>query len=151
MPEKFIPERWIASDPHGQMGDKLDRSLPFSYGPRGCLGRKWVLFHQKTCLWLLKMLLAWRISRCAWDSLKCSGSMILCGSMEMRLTGSGIRKDTRYGRSPSWDVSCKREACAKLSQGEIFQLMILRPLTMYICHERPWSVTGHPFLPYYHR
>ena len=22
------------------MGDKLDRSLPFSYGPRGCLGRE---------------------------------------------------------------------------------------------------------------
>ena len=28
--------------PDGQKGDKLDRSLPFSYGPRGCLGRKCV-------------------------------------------------------------------------------------------------------------
>lgn len=39
-PERFIPERWIASTSEGQRGDRLDRSLPFSYGPRGCLGRK---------------------------------------------------------------------------------------------------------------
>ena len=39
-PEQFIPERWIETERDGQMGDKLDRSLPFSYGPRGCLGRK---------------------------------------------------------------------------------------------------------------
>ena len=39
-PSHFIPERWIATTPEGQKGDKLDRSLPFSYGPRGCLGMK---------------------------------------------------------------------------------------------------------------
>ena len=39
-PSNFIPERWIGITPEGQKGDKLDRSLPFSYGPRGCLGRK---------------------------------------------------------------------------------------------------------------
>lgn len=39
-PSEFIPERWIPSTPEGQKGDKLERSLPFSYGPRGCLGRK---------------------------------------------------------------------------------------------------------------
>lgn len=39
-PSHFIPERWIETTPEGQRGDKLDRSLPFSYGPRGCLGRK---------------------------------------------------------------------------------------------------------------
>ncbi|KAL8725680.1 MAG: hypothetical protein Q9181_006318 [Wetmoreana brouardii] len=38
-PSQFIPERWIATSTEGQKGDKLDRSLPFSYGPRGCLGR----------------------------------------------------------------------------------------------------------------
>lgn len=42
-PSQFIPERWIEASPEGKKGDKgdkLDRSLPFSYGPRGCLGRK---------------------------------------------------------------------------------------------------------------
>jgi cytochrome P450 len=39
-PSAFIPERWIKSEPEGQGGDRLETSLPFSYGPRGCLGRK---------------------------------------------------------------------------------------------------------------
>lgn len=42
-PARFIPERWLPDHPEGRRGDKLDRSLPFSYGPRGCLGRKWVV------------------------------------------------------------------------------------------------------------
>ncbi|KAG9231475.1 cytochrome P450 [Amylocarpus encephaloides] len=37
--DKFIPERWLSNEDPGQKGDKLERSLPFSYGPRGCLGR----------------------------------------------------------------------------------------------------------------
>ncbi|RDW66322.1 hypothetical protein BP6252_09957 [Coleophoma cylindrospora] len=38
-PTLFIPERWIKTEPEGQRGDRLETSLPFSYGPRGCLGR----------------------------------------------------------------------------------------------------------------
>ncbi|KAL8705810.1 MAG: hypothetical protein Q9201_001097 [Fulgogasparrea decipioides] len=38
-PSHFIPERWIATSSEGRKGDKLDRSLPFSYGPRSCIGR----------------------------------------------------------------------------------------------------------------
>ncbi|RYO99105.1 hypothetical protein DL763_001706 [Monosporascus cannonballus] len=38
-PEKFIPERWLRTEPEGEQGDKLETSLPFSSGPRGCLGK----------------------------------------------------------------------------------------------------------------
>ncbi|KAE8454613.1 hypothetical protein EG329_000236 [Mollisiaceae sp. DMI_Dod_QoI] len=38
-PSAFIPERWMKNEPEGQGGDRLETSLPFSYGPRGCLGR----------------------------------------------------------------------------------------------------------------
>ncbi|MCJ1379491.1 hypothetical protein MMC17_002592 [Xylographa soralifera] len=38
-PSQFIPERWISTSLEGQKGDQLETSLPFSYGPRGCLGR----------------------------------------------------------------------------------------------------------------
>ncbi|KAK6580426.1 hypothetical protein PZA11_007448 [Diplocarpon coronariae] len=38
-PSAFIPERWIKSEAEGQGGDRLETSLPFSYGPRGCLGK----------------------------------------------------------------------------------------------------------------
>ncbi|CAL3971099.1 unnamed protein product [Diplocarpon coronariae] len=31
--------RWIKSEAEGQGGDRLETSLPFSYGPRGCLGK----------------------------------------------------------------------------------------------------------------
>ncbi|CZR63028.1 related to isotrichodermin C-15 hydroxylase (cytochrome P-450 monooxygenase CYP65A1) [Phialocephala subalpina] len=38
-PSEFIPERWMKNEPEGQNGDRLETSLPFAYGPRGCLGR----------------------------------------------------------------------------------------------------------------
>ncbi|PVH72394.1 cytochrome P450 [Cadophora sp. DSE1049] len=38
-PSAFIPERWMKNEPEGQGGDRLETSLPFSYGPRGCLGK----------------------------------------------------------------------------------------------------------------
>ncbi|RYO78255.1 hypothetical protein DL762_008786 [Monosporascus cannonballus] len=38
-PTKFIPERWLRTEPEGRQGDKLETSLPFSSGPRGCLGK----------------------------------------------------------------------------------------------------------------
>ncbi|RYP13440.1 hypothetical protein DL766_009854 [Monosporascus sp. MC13-8B] len=39
MPGGFIPERWLRTEPEGRQGDKLETSLPFSSGPRGCLGK----------------------------------------------------------------------------------------------------------------
>jgi cytochrome P450 len=39
-PSEFIPERWLKNELDGQRGDRLETSLPFSYGPRGCLGKK---------------------------------------------------------------------------------------------------------------
>lgn len=39
-PSAFIPERWMKNEVEGQNGDRLETSLPFAYGPRGCLGRK---------------------------------------------------------------------------------------------------------------
>jgi cytochrome P450 len=38
-PNSFIPERWLKD---AAIKDRLETSLPFSYGPRGCLGRKCV-------------------------------------------------------------------------------------------------------------
>ncbi|KAL3424452.1 Isotrichodermin C-15 hydroxylase 7 [Phlyctema vagabunda] len=61
-PTEFIPERWIKDEPEGQRGDRLETSLPFSYGPRGCLGKNLAylemrmvlakLFWQYDLLWL---------------------------------------------------------------------------------------------------
>ena len=42
-PDDFIPERWIKGGKASEMGDRLEASLPFSYGPRGCLGKKYVI------------------------------------------------------------------------------------------------------------
>ncbi|CZR68634.1 uncharacterized protein PAC_18533 [Phialocephala subalpina] len=38
-PSVFIPERWLQNEVDGQFRDRLETSIPFSYGPRGCLGR----------------------------------------------------------------------------------------------------------------
>ncbi|KFY63242.1 hypothetical protein V496_04091 [Pseudogymnoascus sp. VKM F-4515 (FW-2607)] len=38
-PDDFIPERWIKGEKASEMGDRLEASQPFSYGPRGCLGK----------------------------------------------------------------------------------------------------------------
>jgi cytochrome P450 len=43
-PAEFIPERWIKGEKASQMGDRLEASQPFSYGPRGCLGKKYVAY-----------------------------------------------------------------------------------------------------------
>ena len=40
-PREFIPERWL--DPESK--DIKEASQPFSVGPRGCLGRKYVRGH----------------------------------------------------------------------------------------------------------
>lgn len=41
-PDDFIPERWTKGEKASEMGDRLEASQPFSYGPRGCLGKKYV-------------------------------------------------------------------------------------------------------------
>ncbi|KAL3420745.1 cytochrome P450 [Phlyctema vagabunda] len=38
-PRTFMPERWITSESEGQKGDRLEASVPFSFGPRGCIGK----------------------------------------------------------------------------------------------------------------
>jgi cytochrome P450 len=37
--DSFIPERWLGTDTRFA-NDKLDAFQPFSYGPRGCIGKK---------------------------------------------------------------------------------------------------------------
>lgn len=100
-PSQFIPERWIETSSEGRTGDKLDRSLPFSYGPRGCLGRKWVPLltytptdvvfvvesasEQKGHLWLICCDGAVsHTSKCAWFSRSCFGNTICPGSTARR-------------------------------------------------------------------
>jgi cytochrome P450 len=39
LPEEFIPERWLDTDPRFAE-DKKDVLNPFSLGPRNCLGKK---------------------------------------------------------------------------------------------------------------
>lgn len=43
-PDKFIPERWLSSDPIFE-NDKKDVLQPFSLGPRVCLGKQCVPCH----------------------------------------------------------------------------------------------------------
>lgn len=40
-PEKFIPERWFGDDLRFA-NDKREALQPFSFGPRNCIGRKYV-------------------------------------------------------------------------------------------------------------
>ena len=49
-PDQFIPERWMASEPEGQRGDRLETSLPFSSGPRGCLGKNLAYLEMRVIL-----------------------------------------------------------------------------------------------------
>lgn len=44
LPGKFMPERWLSSDPVFD-NDKKDVLQPFSLGPRVCLGKQCVLLH----------------------------------------------------------------------------------------------------------
>jgi cytochrome P450 len=40
-PKSFIPERWLGEDERFANDDKAALN-PFSYGPRNCLGKKYV-------------------------------------------------------------------------------------------------------------
>lgn len=42
-PEEFIPERWTDGDQEPWKNDRRDAVQPFSFGPRNCIGRKYVL------------------------------------------------------------------------------------------------------------
>jgi cytochrome P450 len=48
-PDKFMPERWLGSDPVFERDNK-DVLQPFSLGPRGCLGKQCVLSRFPTSL-----------------------------------------------------------------------------------------------------
>lgn len=41
-PNEFIPERWIDGENSEFADDKREVHSPFSYGPRDCLGKKYV-------------------------------------------------------------------------------------------------------------
>ena len=40
-PERFVPERWLAEPPARYAENKLDASMPFSLGPRSCVGQRY--------------------------------------------------------------------------------------------------------------
>lgn len=58
-PLEFIPERWLASDEQRFPGDKRQASQPFSYGPRGCIGKNLSYIEQR--LIICHLLLAFDI------------------------------------------------------------------------------------------
>lgn len=39
-PKSFVPERWLRDPPERYKDDYLRASMPFSYGPRNCIGQK---------------------------------------------------------------------------------------------------------------
>lgn len=41
-PEEFIPERWLADRDARFAKEKKDVFQPFSFGPRNCIGKKYV-------------------------------------------------------------------------------------------------------------
>lgn len=38
-PFEFLPERWLPGN-NGYENDMLEASMPFGYGPRGCISKK---------------------------------------------------------------------------------------------------------------
>lgn len=72
-PEKFVPERWMLDEPGYEdyhNFDRRDALLPFSTGPRNCIGKKYVLmFSAVTCSALITVEpLAWRTTKCVSSS-----------------------------------------------------------------------------------
>merc|ERR1712070_961308 len=49
-PDEFLPERFMAKKQKGAKGPRVFNNLPFSAGPRRCLGDKFSLMEQKTLL-----------------------------------------------------------------------------------------------------
>lgn len=41
-PDSFVPERWLGEEKY--QSDKRTAVNPFSFGPRNCIGKKWVFF-----------------------------------------------------------------------------------------------------------
>lgn len=41
-PDEFVPERWLSPCPAEHRSDRRDALQPFSLGPRGCLGKRFV-------------------------------------------------------------------------------------------------------------
>jgi cytochrome P450 len=39
-PDEFVPERWLAEAQEEFATDKTQALVPFSFGPRNCLGKK---------------------------------------------------------------------------------------------------------------
>ena len=39
LPDEFHPERWLGVDPRFE-NDQKDAFVPFSHGPRNCIGKK---------------------------------------------------------------------------------------------------------------
>ncbi|KAK4210329.1 cytochrome P450 [Rhypophila decipiens] len=48
-PEEFIPERWLAEEPKFP-NDRMDASLPFSVGPRDCIGKNLAYMEMRVIL-----------------------------------------------------------------------------------------------------
>lgn len=42
LPDTFVPERWMGTDKRFD-NDKRDACQPFSFGPRNCIGQKYIL------------------------------------------------------------------------------------------------------------
>ncbi|XP_037515613.1 cholesterol side-chain cleavage enzyme, mitochondrial-like [Rhipicephalus sanguineus] len=57
-PELFIPERWLKSNKDIWHHESY-ASLPFSYGPRMCLGRR--MAELQICLFMVKVLLRYEL------------------------------------------------------------------------------------------
>lgn len=64
-PESFIPERWIESE-RGQETCTKAAWIPFSYGPRTCLGKPYVLSIENSDVRLALMELRMMIAMFVW-------------------------------------------------------------------------------------
>jgi cytochrome P450 len=46
--DKFIPERWLKSDPQGSKRTHPFVTMPFGFGPRMCVGRRFAELEMET-------------------------------------------------------------------------------------------------------